>query len=89
VRPNDERAFAVALEQLMDDPRRRLCLGAYGIQRIKTQLAWEYAVPKLLEVYQTILPHADVKLPASSNAEISIHSSRAPLSEATPCRSND
>jgi glycosyltransferase involved in cell wall biosynthesis len=89
VRPNDERAFAVALEQLMDDPRRRLCLGAYGIQRIKTQLAWEYAVPKLLEVYQTILPHADVKLPASSNAEISMRSSRAPLSEATPCRSHD
>jgi glycosyltransferase involved in cell wall biosynthesis len=55
---NDERGFANALAQLMDDPCRRVYLGAIGIRRIKTQLAWDYSIPNLLQVYQTVLPAA-------------------------------
>lgn len=56
VPPNDELAFAAAIAQLMDDPRQRACLGAYGARRMKTHLAWEYSVPNLLKVYRTVLP---------------------------------
>jgi glycosyltransferase involved in cell wall biosynthesis len=58
--PNDERAFARALAQLMDDPNRRMALGAYGRGRIQTQLAWEYSIPNLLSVYREVLPAAEI-----------------------------
>jgi glycosyltransferase involved in cell wall biosynthesis len=56
VTPNNEAEFAQALVQLMDDPRRRASLGAFGRHRIKTQLAWDYSIPKLLNAYRSILP---------------------------------
>jgi hypothetical protein len=56
--PNDEHEFARELAQLMDDPNRRMTLGACGFERIKTQLAWEYSIPNLLAVYRRILPAA-------------------------------
>jgi glycosyltransferase involved in cell wall biosynthesis len=55
VRPNDELEFARALAQLMDDPVRRQTMGTLGRQRIETELAWRYAAPHLLEVYQRVL----------------------------------
>lgn len=67
VTPNDERAFARALAQLMDDPDRRSALGAAGSRRIKTQLAWEYSIPNLLSVYRAVLPEA--KIPKAAAPE--------------------
>ena len=58
VKPNDELAFAKAISELMDDPRRREALGALGRRRFEAELAWEYSVPKLLQAYQAILPTA-------------------------------
>lgn len=60
VTPNDERAFACTLAQLMDDPNRRMALGAYGRCRIQTQLAWEYSIPNLLSAYREVLPAAEI-----------------------------
>jgi len=60
VTPNDERAFAKALTQLMDDPQRRMALGNFASGRIKTQLAWDYSIPNLLAAYRAILPEAKV-----------------------------
>jgi glycosyltransferase involved in cell wall biosynthesis len=54
--PNDERAFARALADLMDDPKRRAALSEFGIRRIKEELAWDFSVPRLLHVYSTVLP---------------------------------
>jgi len=69
VTPNDERAFARALAQLMDDPGRRMALGASGSARIKTQLAWEYSIPKLLSVYKAVLPSAITPQPATKTED--------------------
>jgi glycosyltransferase involved in cell wall biosynthesis len=90
VKPNDERAFARALIQLMDDSHRREALGARGFRRFQTELAWEYSVPKLLEVYTVVLsgPDAgkeDIRTAAESQR-------RPPLpshSPAASCESSD
>jgi glycosyltransferase involved in cell wall biosynthesis len=59
VTPNDEREFARALAQLMDDPLRRAALGAFGRRRIETQLAWDFSIPNLLAAYRAVLPAPD------------------------------
>jgi glycosyltransferase involved in cell wall biosynthesis len=56
VAPNDERAFAQALSQLMDNPVRRQVMGSFGRRRIETTLAWRFAVPNLLDAYRKVLP---------------------------------
>jgi glycosyltransferase involved in cell wall biosynthesis len=89
VMPNDEHAFARALAQLMDDPGRRMRLGAYGRERIKTQLAWEYSVPNLLSVYRSVLPEANaLERPAPDKAIAPAKPSPAdtlPPEELHPC----
>ena len=77
VTPNDERAFARSLAQLMDDPDRRMALGATGGSRIKTQLAWEYSIPNLLSVYKTVLPGARVSELSATEAQV--HQEPRPL----------
>jgi glycosyltransferase involved in cell wall biosynthesis len=66
--PNNELAFAKAISELMDDPRRREALGMYGRRRFEAELAWEYSIPKLLEAYQTVFD-PEKKLTSKAVAE--------------------
>ncbi|HVB64839.1 MAG TPA: glycosyltransferase family 4 protein [Nitrolancea sp.] len=66
VQPNDERAFADALAELMDDPDRRARMGAYGRKRIEESLAWTHCAPKLLEVYASLQPQRKAAVVSSS-----------------------
>jgi glycosyltransferase involved in cell wall biosynthesis len=55
VKPNDELEFARTIAELMDDPARRKKMGQLGYHRMKTELAWQYSIPKLLQVYRDVL----------------------------------
>jgi glycosyltransferase involved in cell wall biosynthesis len=49
--PNDCRDFAGKLCELLDDPERRRAMGAIGLARVQSDLAWHHQVPHLLEAY--------------------------------------
>src|SRR5439155_1657538 len=51
-RPNDERALAVAISQLLDDPQRRAAMGAYGRAPGEQTLAWVHSERTLLSAYE-------------------------------------
>lgn len=53
---NDERLFAEAIGELMDDGELREQMGRLGRKRIEDELAWEYAAAELIKAYQKILP---------------------------------
>jgi glycosyltransferase involved in cell wall biosynthesis len=55
VQPNDEREFARALAQLIDDRERRETMGAFGRRRVESTLSWPHSVPSLLSVYTGLL----------------------------------
>ena len=56
VKPNDELEFAKTISKLMDDAPRRKALGQIGRDRMEAELAWDFSVPRLLEVYRAVLP---------------------------------
>ena len=83
VKPNDELEFARAIAGLMDDPARRKKMGLLGRQRMETVLAWKYSIPKLLQVYRTVLPIPKC-FPEASRREdaLDIQSRRPPRARA-------
>jgi hypothetical protein len=54
-RPNDPKALADAIDQLLDDPRRRALMGRVGRERVEQVLSWERASAELLGAYQVAL----------------------------------
>ncbi len=67
--PNDERALASGIVELLDDPGRRRRMGEIGHQRVRSDLAWKYSVPPLLAAYDrafSILTRRDAALGAAS-----------------------
>jgi glycosyltransferase involved in cell wall biosynthesis len=59
VTPNDVRAYAEAIVQLMDDDARRVRLGKTGRLRVEQELAWSYQEIAYLAVYRKVLGLAD------------------------------
>lgn len=51
---NDEQDFAEKIIELIDNPELRERMGRIGRQRVETELAWQYEVPKLLQAYDVI-----------------------------------
>jgi glycosyltransferase involved in cell wall biosynthesis len=90
VPPNDERAFARALAELMDDAPRRVALGVCGIHRIKTRLAWDYSVPNLLRAYRLMFPAVvEQKRDPSGDARLAAKPQSSAFAQPSDCRSGD
>jgi glycosyltransferase involved in cell wall biosynthesis len=53
----DERGFAQALSDLMDDLPRREAMGRAGRKRAEEELAWRHWAPNLLAVYEQLTGH--------------------------------
>ncbi len=56
VRPDDVRAFARAVAELLDDPERRRAMGTFGYQRIRKQLSWTHTSRALIAAYYRLFP---------------------------------
>ncbi|HTO29947.1 MAG TPA: glycosyltransferase family 4 protein [Pararhizobium sp.] len=50
---NDPVDFADKIAELLADPERCAGMGAFGRNRVETQMAWSYEVPKLIAAYKT------------------------------------
>lgn len=90
VKPNNELEFARTIAELMDDPARRKKMGQLGYQRMKTELAWQYSIPKLLQVYRAVLP-APGLLPQAPRreSESTIRSQRAARARTSSCQASN
>jgi glycosyltransferase involved in cell wall biosynthesis len=55
VKPNDERAFALAIAKLMDDPELRSLMGAFGRARVERELQWNCVGRNLVSAYEAVL----------------------------------
>jgi glycosyltransferase involved in cell wall biosynthesis len=87
---NNERAFAQAIAELIDDPQRRKILAEFGRRRIEKELAWDFSIPNLLDAYRTVLPAAaDSKRQVLQKAEITIQPQRASLARTSGYKSGD
>jgi glycosyltransferase involved in cell wall biosynthesis len=53
---NDPGDLAAKIIELIDDPARREAMGAYGRQRVESELEWRFEVPKLLAAYESLWP---------------------------------
>jgi glycosyltransferase involved in cell wall biosynthesis len=90
VKSNDELEFARTIAELMDDPTRRKAMGLLGRERMKTELAWEYSIPKLLEVYRAVLPApAGSQQAAPLDEEMKVQVRRPPLARTAGCQPGD
>src|SRR5882724_890162 len=53
-RRNDPNDFAAKVVELIDDPKRRAEMGAFGRRRVENELEWRYEAPKLLAAYASL-----------------------------------
>ncbi|NLG75217.1 MAG: glycosyltransferase family 4 protein, partial [Xanthomonadaceae bacterium] len=51
---NDPKDLARKIVQLLDDEPLRRRMGEIGLERVKTTLAWEHEVPRLLAAYEAL-----------------------------------
>ncbi|WEZ86117.1 glycosyltransferase family 4 protein (plasmid) [Rhizobium sp. 32-5/1] len=53
---NDPIDFAEKIIELLADPALRATMGAFGRERVETQMAWTYEVPNLIAAYKNVQP---------------------------------
>ncbi len=53
--PNDEAAFAAAIDRLLRDPDLRETMGASGRRRVETDLSWDNSRRTLVDFYDRLL----------------------------------
>ncbi|HLM84751.1 MAG TPA: glycosyltransferase family 4 protein [Solirubrobacteraceae bacterium] len=53
--PNDVASYAAHIEQLLDDPQRRVQMGREGRARVERELSWEHSERELLAAYGSVL----------------------------------
>lgn len=56
---NDERAFAVAIHELLAQPDRRAAMGRHGRDRVERELSWETSRENLLTFYREVFATRD------------------------------
>ncbi|MDT4939142.1 MAG: hypothetical protein QOG80_2813 [Pseudonocardiales bacterium] len=61
----DVRAFATLIVELLDDPGRRVVMGAVGAHRVRSALAWEHQEHAYLEAYRRVLGPAACPAPTA------------------------
>jgi glycosyltransferase involved in cell wall biosynthesis len=66
VTPNDVRAYAKAIVDLIDDEPRRVKLGKTGRMRIEQELAWSHQRRAYLDVYERLLDGGQGHPPAGA-----------------------
>ena len=54
-KPNKVQEFAGLIVELLDSPQTRQKMGNYGLQRIRSELAWDYSKPSLRDAYRKAL----------------------------------
>jgi glycosyltransferase involved in cell wall biosynthesis len=52
--PNDVSSFAACIDQLLDDPARRVSLGELGRARVEQSLSWEHSERVLTAAYERL-----------------------------------
>lgn len=55
VRPNDDLAFAEAIDALLRDPERRRRMGESGYRRVAAELSWDVSRRALVRFYEQLL----------------------------------
>jgi glycosyltransferase involved in cell wall biosynthesis len=63
VAPNDARAFARELHELLHDPERRARMSAIGTERFRTLLAWDNASTILVRAYASLFASRSTSRP--------------------------
>jgi glycosyltransferase involved in cell wall biosynthesis len=53
-KPNEERALAEAINQLLDRPEERRTMSEFGERRVREHLVWHHSVPPLLAAYDRL-----------------------------------
>lgn len=66
---NDPVDMARGILSLLDDPSLRARMGAFGRQRVETELEWRHEAPKLLAAYDHIF--SGPSKPAGASPELS------------------
>jgi len=52
--PDNPKSLAEKINWLLDDPRKRKEMSAFGVNRFKSLLCWENQVEPLLDVYRSV-----------------------------------